>query len=55
MKSILAGSLFMAAALLAQPTPDPKTDVSNKALVTKATPAKPGSYITALRKFADEF
>ena len=41
----------------AQPTPDPKTDVSNKALVTKATPAasKGGGDIAALRKLADEF
>ena len=45
----------------AQPTPDPKTDVSNKALITKSTPAmnpaaaRAGSDIVALRKIADEF
>src|SRR5437762_13290579 len=47
--------------LRAQPTPDPKTDVSNKALITKAPPPinpltkKSGSDIIALRKIADEF
>ena len=46
----------MAATLLAQPTPEPKSDVSNKALITKATPvAKSGTDITALRQMADEF
>jgi uncharacterized protein (DUF885 family) len=45
----------------AQPTPEPKTDVSNKALITKETPAvKPaaartGADIAALRKMADEY
>ena len=55
MKSILAISLFLATTLLAQPTPDPKTDVSNKALVTKSTPTKAGTDIAALRRIADEF
>jgi len=55
MRPIFALSLFAAATLFGQPTPDPKTDVSNKALITKATPAKSGADITALRKMADEF
>jgi uncharacterized protein (DUF885 family) len=42
--------------MLAQPTPDPKADVSNKALLTKSAPvSKGGSDITALRKMADEY
>ena len=56
MRSIIALSLFIAASSFAQPTPDPKTDVSNKALLTKVTPpAKTGDDITALRKMADEY
>ncbi len=56
MRSILALTVFMAATLLAQPTPEPRTDVSNKALITKSTPpAKAGTDITALRKMADDF
>ena len=55
MRPIFALSVLMAATLLAQPTPEPKSDVSNKALITKATPAKAGADITALRKMADEF
>jgi uncharacterized protein (DUF885 family) len=56
MRPIFALSLFMAAPLLTQPTPDPKTDVSNKALITKSTPvAKSGADINTLRKTADEF
>jgi uncharacterized protein (DUF885 family) len=56
MRSIIVLSLLTAASLFAQPTPDPKTDVSNKALLTKVTPpAKAGNDITALRKMADEF
>src|SRR4051812_40077047 len=56
MKTFVALIVFMAAPLFAQPTPDPKTDVSNKALLTKATPAaKAGNDIAALRKMADEF
>jgi uncharacterized protein (DUF885 family) len=57
MKLIIALSVFTAATLLAQPTPEPKTDVSNKALITKATPAatKGGGDVAALRKLADEF
>ena len=46
----------------AQPTPEPRTDVSNKALITKATPAvspptnKTGTAdIAALRKMADDY
>jgi uncharacterized protein (DUF885 family) len=49
-------------ALNAQPTPEPKTDVSNKALITKETPAvnpasaKTGTTdIAALRKMADDY
>src|SRR5205823_5623276 len=44
-----------------QPTPNSKTDVSNKALITKATPgisplaSKAGTDIAALRKMADEY
>ena len=46
----------MAASLFAQPTPDPKTDVSNKALLTKVTPpAKAVNDIAALREMADEY
>ncbi|MFN2623142.1 MAG: DUF885 domain-containing protein [Chthoniobacterales bacterium] len=57
MRSFIALSLLTAASLFAQPTPEPKTDVSNKALITKATPAgiKAGNDIAALRKLADEF
>ncbi|HEY8835190.1 MAG TPA: DUF885 family protein, partial [Chthoniobacterales bacterium] len=57
MKSIIALGLFTTATLLAQPTPDPKKDVSNKALITKSTPVvmKSGNDIAALRKMADEF
>src|SRR2546430_17361681 len=57
MKSIIALGLFAAGSLFAQPTPEPKTDVSNKALITKSTPAvtKAGNDIAALRKMADEF
>ncbi|PYI92967.1 MAG: hypothetical protein DME97_07925 [Verrucomicrobia bacterium] len=57
MRPIIAPLLFTAATLLAQPTPEPKTDVSNKALITKSTPAvtKAGNDIAALRKMADEF
>ena len=57
MKFITALGLFTAATLFAQPTPEPKSDVSNKALITKATPAatKGGSDIAAVRKLADEF
>lgn len=57
MRLIIALSVFAAGSLFAQPTPDPKTDVSNKALLTKATPAasKPGNDIAALRKMADEY
>lgn len=49
-------------ALHAQPTPEPRTDVSNKALITKETPAvnpasaKTGTAdIAALRKMADDY
>jgi uncharacterized protein (DUF885 family) len=57
MKAIIAVSLFSAASLFAQPTPEPRSDVSNKTLLTKATPAagKAGNDIAALRKMADEF
>ncbi|MEY2499347.1 MAG: hypothetical protein QOD12_2903 [Verrucomicrobiota bacterium] len=56
MRSILALSVFMAATLLAQPTPEPRTDVSNKALIAKVTPpGKAGTDAAALRKMADDF
>jgi uncharacterized protein (DUF885 family) len=57
MKAIIAVSLFSTALLFAQPTPEPRSDVSNKTLLTKATPAaaKAGNDIAALRKMADEF
>src|SRR5947209_11461008 len=57
MKSLIALILFAATVLFAQPTPESKTDVSNKALITKATPpvVKAGNDIAALRKMADEF
>jgi uncharacterized protein (DUF885 family) len=56
MKAIIALSLFAGGSLLAQPTPEPRTDVSNKALLTRATPtAKGGGDATALRKMADDF
>jgi uncharacterized protein (DUF885 family) len=52
MKSLIALTLFAATAF-AQPTPEPKTDVSNKALITKTAP--PVADIVALRKLADDF
>jgi uncharacterized protein (DUF885 family) len=56
MRLIIALGVFTTATLLAQPTPDPKTDVSNKALLTRSTPSsKNGGDIAALRKMADEF
>src|SRR3954469_4979145 len=56
MKTLLALLLLVAASLLAQPTPEPGTDVSNKALLTKATPtAKGGGDVVAPRKLADEY
>src|ERR1700704_2327192 len=55
MKTIIALGFFTAASLFAQPTPDPKTDVSNKTLLTKSTPAPKSSDIATLRKMADEF
>jgi uncharacterized protein (DUF885 family) len=56
MRPIIALIVFTAATLLAQPTPEPKTDVSNKALITKSTPAaKAGTDAAALRKVADDF
>jgi uncharacterized protein (DUF885 family) len=57
MKAIIAASLFTAASLFAQPTPEPRSDVSNKTLLTKTTPAamKGRGDIAALRKMADEF
>ncbi len=52
----------MAATLLAQPTPEPKMDVSNKTLLTKTTPAvspaaikSGGASSATLRKMADDF
>ena len=57
MRLIIALIAFAAVSLFAQPTPEPRTDVSNKTLLTKATPAvaKGGNDIAALRKMADEF
>ena len=63
MRSIIAFIVFAALSpSLAQPTPEPRTDVSNKALITKTTPsvspakAKAGAAdIGALRKLADDF
>ena len=57
MRLITALVAFTTASVFAQPTPEPRSDVSNKALVTKATPstAKGGNDIAALRKIAEEF
>jgi uncharacterized protein (DUF885 family) len=65
MKPIVGLIFFLAVfapASRAQLTPEPRTDVSNKALITKATPAgsppanKTGpSAIAALRKMADDY
>jgi uncharacterized protein (DUF885 family) len=57
MRLIIALSMLATASVLAQPTPEPRTDVSNKALITKTTPAasKAGNDAAALRKMADEF
>ncbi len=62
MKLIVALSILTTSPLLAQPTPEPKSDVTNKALLTKTTPAvsppatKTGTTdITALRKMADDY
>src|SRR5947207_2054400 len=56
MKLITVLGVLTTATLLAQPTPDPKMDVSNKGLLTKSTPpAKAQQDIATLRKMADEF
>jgi uncharacterized protein (DUF885 family) len=57
MRSIIALIAFAAVPLLAQPTPEPRSDISNKTLLTKVTPptSKSGNDIAALRKMADEF
>src|SRR5947207_4826044 len=56
MKWIIALTAFVASTIFAQPTPEPRTDVSNKAQITKATPAvKAGNDIAALRKMADDY
>ncbi|HVF72415.1 MAG TPA: DUF885 domain-containing protein [Chthoniobacterales bacterium] len=56
MKHFIALIPFAAATLVAQPTPDPKTDVSNKALLTKPNPAEKGGVdIATLRKVADAY
>src|SRR5687768_14105971 len=56
MRLLVTSVLFAATTILAQPTPEPKTDVSDKALIAKATPAaKAGADIATLRKMADEF
>jgi uncharacterized protein (DUF885 family) len=53
MKAVTALGLFAISSVFAQPTPEPKTDVSNKALITKKAP--PVADIVALRKLADDF
>jgi hypothetical protein len=50
----------MAVTSFAQPTPEAKTDVSNKALITKAAPtiappAKPAGDVATLRKMAEDY
>jgi uncharacterized protein (DUF885 family) len=57
MRLIIALIAFAAVPLLAQPTPEPRTDVSNKALLTRIIPpvSKTGNNAAALRKMADEF
>ncbi|PYJ08960.1 MAG: hypothetical protein DMF06_11530 [Verrucomicrobia bacterium] len=60
MRLIIALSAFTTVSLFAQPTPEPKTDISNKALITKAaptiSPAKPGTGdIATLRKIAEDY
>src|SRR5437764_446359 len=56
MRLIIALSVFMAVTLLAQPTPEPRTDVSNKALIATARPpAKRGINAAGLDKMADDF
>ena len=62
MRLIAALGVFTAATLFAQPTPEPRSDVSNKALITKTTPSvSPGKArgvtadIGALRKLADDY
>src|SRR4051812_15594685 len=56
MRWIIALTAFTASTIFAQPTPEPRTDVSNKSLITKATPAaKTGNDIAALRKLADDY
>src|SRR5436190_22549437 len=56
MRWIYALGLFATATMFAQPTPDPKADVSNKALLTRSTPAtKSSNDVAALRKMADEY
>ena len=57
MRLFIALTVLTPTLLFAQPTPEPKTDVSNKALITKATPSvvKAGNDIAALREMADEF
>jgi len=56
MRVMIAVAVLAPALLFAQPTPDPKSDVSNKTLLTKATPAtKSGNDPATLRKIADEF
>jgi uncharacterized protein (DUF885 family) len=57
MRLIIALIAFAAVPLLAQPTPEPRSDVSNKALLTRITPpvSKTGNDAAALRKMADEF
>src|SRR3954463_8263262 len=58
MRWIIALTALTAATTFAQPTPEPRTDVSNKALVSKVTPsaaAKSRIDIAALPNMAGEF
>jgi uncharacterized protein (DUF885 family) len=62
-KIILAGlglTMSILPLVLAEPTPEPKQDVSNKALITKATPSlgtgkSSSAEAAALRKMAEEY
>jgi uncharacterized protein (DUF885 family) len=58
MRSIAALTLFAAASVFAQPTPESRTDISNKALLTKATPSSASKSridLAALPNMANEF
>jgi len=56
MRFLIALALLATGSVFAQPTPDPKSDVSNKTLLRKTTPtAKGAGDITTLRKLADDY